>query len=116
MASSSSTPSAPTSLTDLTIADQIGKGASAVVKLATSSAGVPYALKVIAKKNIVGQAQLTRLYREKDLLASLSHPSIVTFHATLKDDEHLYFLLELLPGGDLWWHMCHAATAAEARR
>ena len=106
MASSSSTPSAPTSLTDLTIADQIGKGASAVVKLATSSAGVPYALKVIAKKNIVGQAQLTRLYREKDLLASLSHPSIVTFHATLKDDEHLYFLLELLPGGDLWWHMC----------
>ena len=94
----------PSSIDELTRVKQIGKGASCVVDVATAGAS-RFALKVIEKKKIVGQKQLERLFREKDLLASLKHPSIVSFHAALKDDEHLYFLLELLGGGDLFWHM-----------
>lgn len=107
--------SAPTSLAELDVGRSIGRGATSVVRLATSSAGGErYVLKVVEKAKIVGQAQLTRLFREKELLGSLQHASIVTFHATFKDEEHLYFMLELLPGGDLLWHMRRAPRARVA--
>lgn len=100
-------PLVPTSIDELSFPDDndIGKGASASVKVATSAGGGRYALKIVDKKKIVGQNQLTRLFREKDLLGTLRHASIVNFHATFKDEGHLYFLLELLPGGDLLYHM-----------
>ena len=111
----------PTALADLepwADATELGTGATAVVKLATSkgsdatgdasassssassssassppssSASSPqrFALKIVAKAKIVGQAQLTRLFREKELLGELRHPSIVAFHATFKDEGHL---------------------------
>ena len=98
-------------LDDLDVSSDIGCGASASVRLATAKAAptsgiaTRYALKVVEKAKIVGQAQLTRLFREKELLGQLQHEGIVAFHGTFKDDEHLYFLLELLPGGELLWHM-----------
>jgi serine/threonine protein kinase len=97
---------APTSLTDIEQGTELGRGAIASVRLATAAAdGKRYALKVVEKAKIVGQSQLTRLYREKELLSALSHPSVVGFHGTFKDEAHLYFLLELLSGGELLWHM-----------
>ena len=95
-------------LTDWRTARELGTGASATVRLVGTRASSPvqqFALKVVDKAKIVGQQQLTRLYREKDLLTAISHPFIVTLHATLKDETHLYFLLDLLPGGELLWHM-----------
>ena len=71
-------------------------GATAVVKLVTSkddgdpgssstSSSPPqrFALKIVTKAKIVGQAQLTRLFREKELLGELRHPSIVDFHQAI---------------------------------
>ena len=66
------------------------------------------ALKTIEKSHIKGEAQLTNLYREKELLGALRHPAIVRLHATLKDEARLYFLLEQLEGGELLWHMRRA--------
>ena len=112
---------APTALAELNPweeSKELGTGATASVRLATTKGqdARHYAIKVVEKAKIVGQSQLTRLFREKDLLNAVDHPSIVTFHATFKDESHLYFLLELLPGGELLWHMrrdkrCRVATA-----
>ncbi len=78
------------------------------MKLAVGPDGVAYALKAIEKAKIRGEAGLARIYREKELLGALSHPGIVKMHTTLKDETHLYFLLELLDGGELLWHMRRA--------
>ena len=115
-----------TSITDFDVSSSIelGRGATSVVWLATAraadrgepssaSVGPPsspppprhYALKAVEKAKIVGQAQLDRLYREKDLLRALQHASVVDFYTTLQDETHLYFVLELLSGGELLWHM-----------
>ena len=112
---SSDRPPCPT-LSELTLRDDdLGSGATCRVRLAVvAAAGDPpaprrrYALKVIEKAKIVGKNQLTRLMREKELLGELEHPSIVHLHGTLQDDGHLYFLLELLSGGELLWHMRRA--------
>ena len=119
----------PSALAEVEIGRDIGRGATSVVRLATHQLKVLsgsdqsestiknyYAIKVVEKAKIVGEKQLQRLFREKELLGSLKHPSIVGFHATFKDEAHLYFLLELLPGGELLWHMrrerqCRVAPA-----
>lgn len=72
---------------------------------ATKYATRQFALKAIKKASIVGQSQLDRLYREKELLKALDHASVVECHTTLQDETHLYFVLELLSGGELLWHM-----------
>lgn len=95
-------------LDDLDQGEPLGKGATSTVRLALGRDGRPYALKVIEKANIRGESALARLYREKELLAALSHPGVVDFHTTLKDDARLYFVLELLDGGELLWHMRRA--------
>jgi len=101
---------APT-LDELSLGGAIGRGATSNVVLATAHTSASprrFALKVVEKAKIVGQAQLTRLFREKELLQEMEHASIVRLYGTLKDDHHLYFLLELLTGGELLWHMRRA--------
>lgn len=39
---------------------------------------------------------------ERSLLSSLSHPFLVSLLTAHSDRRHLYLLLELLPGGELW--------------
>ena len=111
MATTDEASTANISLSDLTIGENVGRGASCTVCVATLSSTEPhkqFALKVIEKTKIVGQAQLTRLFREKELLSELYHPSIVRLHCTLKDERNLYFVLDLLTGGELLWHMRRA--------
>lgn len=94
-------------LEDLSFGGQLGRGVTSKVLLAVlkTDRSQRFAVKTVEKAKIAGQAALARLYREKDLLASLEHPNIVHFYRTLKDEQHLYFVLEHLDGGELLWHM-----------
>ena len=92
-------------LGDLKIGKTIGRGGTAVVKIAT----VPkepegpkyYALKIIKKKLLEKHNKLSMLKNEKFILQQLASPFVISLRATLKDTRHIYFLLELAPGGDL---------------
>lgn len=83
---------------------QLGKGAMAEVYLATQlSLHRKVAIKVLltADDPTFGQ----RFVREAHIVASLSHPSLITIHdiGTLADGRH-YLAMEFLPGGDLSRH------------
>ena len=96
-------------LADLELGRVLGRGVSGrVLRVRDRRTAATYALKTIEKSHIKGEAQLTNLYREKELLGALHHPAIVRFHVTLKDEARLYFLLEQLEGGELLWHMRRA--------
>eukprot|EP00964_Phaeocystis_antarctica_P100437 scaffold66074_cov57-Phaeocystis_antarctica.AAC.2 len=96
-------------LADLELGRVLGRGVSGrVLRVRDRRTAASYALKTIEKSHIKGEAQLTSLYREKEILGALSHAAIVRFHATLKDEARLYFLLEQLEGGELLWHMRRA--------
>ena len=96
-------------LADLELGRVLGRGVSGrVLRVRDRRTAATYALKTIEKSHIKGEAQLTNLYREKELLGALRHPAIVRFHVTLKDEARLYFLLEQLEGGELLWHMRRA--------
>jgi len=93
-------------LDDLTLGRVLGRGVSGRVLLAVHrETKAAFALKTIEKARIKGQSQLTQLYREKEFLSTLRHAAIVRFYTTFKDEDHLYFLLDKLEGGELLWHM-----------
>jgi cAMP-dependent protein kinase regulator len=63
---------------------------------------VPYALKQLSKREIIGHHQVEGVIREKNIMASLEHPFVVNLVATFQDDRNLYMLIELVQGGELF--------------
>ena len=42
---------------------------------------------------------------ERQLLSTLRHPFLVNMHFAYQDRDHLYLVMDLLPGGDLRYHI-----------
>lgn len=42
---------------------------------------------------------------ERTLLAGLTHPFVVNMHYAFQDRETLYLVMDLMPGGDLRYHI-----------
>jgi CRP-like cAMP-binding protein/tRNA A-37 threonylcarbamoyl transferase component Bud32 len=64
--------------------------------------GTPYALKQLNKREIIGHHQVEGVIREKNIMASIEHPFVVNLVATFQDDRHLFMLIELVQGGELF--------------
>merc|ERR1719162_1554224 len=63
---------------------------------------VPYALKMLAKREIIGHHQVEGVIREKNIMSSIDHPFVVNLINTFQDDRSLYMLIELVQGGELF--------------
>ncbi|KAH3899464.1 uncharacterized protein SCODWIG_02396 [Saccharomycodes ludwigii] len=65
-----------------------------------------YAIKVCSKKHIIQERKVKYVASEKDTLNMLisiqKHPGIVNLHYTFHDEENLYFVLDYIPGGELF--------------
>lgn len=64
--------------------------------------GVPYALKMLSKREILGHHQVEGVIREKNIMSSIDHPFVVNLINTFQDENHLYMLIELVQGGELF--------------
>mmetsp|Transcript_26141 Transcript_26141/g.52549 ORF Transcript_26141/g.52549 Transcript_26141/m.52549 type:complete len:793 (-) Transcript_26141:816-3194(-) len=66
------------------------------------TSGKPYALKMLNKREIIGHHQVEGVIREKNIMTSIDHPFVVDLRCTFQDDRHLYMLIELVQGGELF--------------
>ncbi|KAL7581717.1 hypothetical protein ACA910_022257 [Epithemia clementina (nom. ined.)] len=81
----------------------LGQGAFGKVWLVQhKQTGSAYALKAINKLRIIQAKQERSIVREKELLLLLEHPFILHLVATFQDESHVYLLLPLIPGGELF--------------
>ncbi|KAE9333758.1 hypothetical protein PF008_g14299 [Phytophthora fragariae] len=85
---------------------------SRIVEAKHKATGEQFALKVIEKQRIKRlrlrhQNIFNEVNMEKDVLNRLRHPNIIRLYQTFQDDNNLYFLLELLDGGELLAHLLH---------
>ncbi|CAH0517868.1 unnamed protein product [Peronospora belbahrii] len=85
---------------------------SRIIEAKHKATGEIFALKVIEKQKIKRlrirhQNIYNEINMEKDVLNRLHHPNIVRLYQTFQDKGNLYFLLELLNGGELLCHMLH---------
>ncbi|KAK4529974.1 hypothetical protein CCYA_CCYA03G0831 [Cyanidiococcus yangmingshanensis] len=81
----------------------IGRGAFGEVSLVRScESGELYAMKRLRKSEMVRKDQVAHVRAERDLLVLAESASYVCkLYCTFQDVEHLYLVMEYLPGGDL---------------
>jgi hypothetical protein len=91
------------SLDDLDIVTSIGAGSVGLVKLVIHKpSGKGVAMKVISKDYVTRIGQRTAVVRESQVQRMLDHPLICKQYCTRQDADHLYIVMELLQGGELY--------------
>ncbi|KAL7066750.1 protein kinase domain-containing protein [Cryptosporidium serpentis] len=90
-------------LEDLKVIQTIGRGTFGIVKMVENKkTDHRYALKCISRGKIVAHNQQSHARLERSILAGNDHPFIVRLIKTFKDSDTIYFLTELVPGGELY--------------
>jgi cGMP-dependent protein kinase len=98
-------------LEDLDIRSTLGVGAFGRVKLAKvkpdkipnyGNSNQTFALKCLRKRGIVDNGLQGHVVNECSLMKELNHPFILKFYGAMQDEHTVYFLLEILLGGELF--------------
>uniref|UniRef100_A0A3P8WZU0 Serum/glucocorticoid regulated kinase 2a n=1 Tax=Cynoglossus semilaevis TaxID=244447 RepID=A0A3P8WZU0_CYNSE len=103
--------------TDFDFLAVIGKGTFGKVLLAKLKADNKfYAVKVLQKKVILKKKEQKNIMAERNvLLKSLKHPFLVRLHYSFQTSEKLYFVLDYVNGGELFFHLQKERCFSEAR-
>src|SRR3989338_1070914 len=81
---------------------ELGRGAFSVVRLAVNrKTKEKVAIKIIEKKNI-GKEFEKNLRMEVAILQRVHHPNIIEFMEVLESSDYIYFVMELITGGELF--------------
>ncbi|KAI8331213.1 kinase-like domain-containing protein [Chlamydoabsidia padenii] len=90
-------------LTDFHILRTLGTGSFGRVHLVQSRVNVRYyAIKVLKKTEVVRLKQVEHTNNEKHILEGVGHPFIVNLWGTFQDDNHLFMVMDYIPGGELF--------------
>ena len=91
-------------ISDYELLETVGLGSFGRVRLSRNKkTNKIYALKILKKTEIVRLKQIDHIYSEYNILSFLNHPFIIQLLGINFDDtKYLYFLLEYVPGGELF--------------
>ena len=64
-----------------------------------------YAMKTLKKDMILRKNQMQNTKVERMILERLNHPFIVKLHYAFQTPERLYFVIDFLNGGELFYHL-----------
>ncbi|XP_019127942.1 serine/threonine-protein kinase N2 isoform X2 [Larimichthys crocea] len=96
----------------------LGRGHFGKVLLAEfKETGNLYAIKALKKKDIVTRDEVDSLMSEKrifEMINASRHPFLVNLHGCFQTNDHVCFVMEYLPGGDLMIHI-HNNVFTEAQ-
>eukprot|EP00919_Chromeraceae_sp_WS-2016_P066271 GHVR01156813.1.p1 GENE.GHVR01156813.1~~GHVR01156813.1.p1 ORF type:complete len:331 (-),score=72.35 GHVR01156813.1:208-1200(-) len=88
---------------DLEVIRVVGKGTFGTVKLVYDKpSGVRYALKCVKRSTVIDLHQEQHIGLERKILNENDHPFIIKLVRTFKDSSYVYFLTELVTGGELY--------------
>ncbi|CAE7453119.1 ATPK2 [Symbiodinium natans] len=87
---------------DLEFVRVIGRGGFGIVKMVRAKrTEVRYALKCVRKRDVVEKNMQDALLSELGILKEVDHPFIVKFVRSFRNERSVYFLTELVTGGEL---------------
>ncbi|XP_006631342.1 serine/threonine-protein kinase Sgk1 [Lepisosteus oculatus] len=95
----------------------IGKGSFGKVLLARHKESAKYyAVKVLQKKIILKKKEQKHIMAERSvLLKNLKHPFLVGLHYSFQTTDKLYFVLDYVNGGELFYHLQRERVFLEPR-
>lgn len=93
--------------------EKLGTGSFAVVKRAINkNTGDVVAIKIIEKRNLSTQ-ELETLNEEVEILQKIDHEHIVKLYDIYETKDHLYMVMEILRGGELFDSIVQRGTYSE---
>mmetsp|Transcript_3792 Transcript_3792/g.14401 ORF Transcript_3792/g.14401 Transcript_3792/m.14401 type:complete len:870 (-) Transcript_3792:2149-4758(-) len=93
----------PKTLQDFEFGQMLGSGAFGIVRLCQErNTKRQYAAKIIKKATLIKAKQTKYVKTEKELLMAIDHPNVCKLYATFSDEKRLYFIMELVAGGELF--------------
>ena len=94
------------SLQNFEILKLIGKGSFAKVYLVRNKHNQKlYSMKKLDKPFIKRNQQEQHIINERILLSKVNYPFLVKLYCAFQDQEHLYFVMEFIQGGELFFHL-----------
>ncbi|CAI2359722.1 unnamed protein product [Moneuplotes crassus] len=107
-------------LSDFQILHTLGKGTSGIVKLAKhKKKNCKVVFKIYEKYKLIESQLKKALFKEIELLKSVSHPNLIKLYDVLEDEKHIYLIMEYISGGSLQQQMrarSKKITEAEAKK
>ncbi|CAD6583463.1 MAG: hypothetical protein TREMPRED_003571 [Tremellales sp. Tagirdzhanova-0007] len=92
----------------------VGKGAFGKVRVVQHKhTKTLFALKYINKAKCVKMKAVANIVQERRLLEEIDHPFVVNLRYAFQDDENCFFVLDLMLGGDLRFHLDRAGAMNE---
>jgi serine/threonine protein kinase len=67
--------------------------------------GKIYAMKVLTKKTIFERGEVEHTKAEKNILQKLCHPFLVNLNYSFQSADKLYFIMDYVNGGELFFHL-----------
>ncbi|XP_040206449.1 citron Rho-interacting kinase isoform X2 [Rana temporaria] len=87
---------------DFEVKNIIGRGHFADVHVVKEKVtGETFAMKVMKKKALIAQQQVSFFEEERSILSNHTSPWIPSLHYAFQDKEHLYLVMQYQPGGDM---------------
>jgi len=94
----------------------IGRGGfGRVLLVKKKDSGQIYAMKVLKKRFIVAQNQVTHTTTERNVMVKLEHPFLTKLHFAFQDEKNLYFVMDFINGGELFHHLRREKKFSEER-
>jgi len=91
---------------DFELLTVIGKGSfGKVMQCRMKSTNKIYAMKVLNKKTIIERHELEHTKSEKNILQKLCHPFLVNLNYSFQTSDKLYFIMDYVNGGELFYHL-----------
>jgi len=101
---------------DFDLLNLVGKGSfGKVMQVRKKDTGKIYAMKVLDKKHILDHNEVEHTLSEKNILMRLHHPFLVNMNFSFQTDDKLYFILDYVNGGELFFHLQRDKKFSEER-
>ena len=75
-----------------------------------------YAVKVIDKRIVISQNQIHSIFREREVLATVEHPFLVTLQFAFQTADHLCMCLDFVEGGNMFTDLMNGPYNHERTR
>jgi serine/threonine protein kinase len=108
--------SARLSLDSFKIERVIGRGAFGKVFLVTKKdSGQIFAMKCCKKNELEERDQQHRLKNEREIMADVDHPFLISLRFAFQTDEKLCLVMDFVNGGELFFHLRKASRFTEEK-
>jgi protein-serine/threonine kinase len=96
-------------LEDFEMLSTLGKGSFAKVVLVRYKGDTQlYAMKILKKKEITARNEEDHIRSERKILEDAKSPFVVKLKWAFQNNRKLYFVMEFMPGGELFFHLSKA--------